>query len=146
MIIRYATLDDVSWIVELVAADMQSLMGESDLYDLDYLQTFVPYLIEDGVVLVAEKVGSPVGCIAGILAPILFNPHKMALNEVFWWVAEEHRGSSAGAKLLLAFEQDGIALEVDFINMSIMHNTKLSTGALEKRGYLYKESSYVRRV
>ena len=146
MIIRYATLDDVSWIVGLVAADMQSLMGESDLYDLDYLQTFVPYLIEDGVVLVAEKEGIPVGCIAGILTPILFNPHKTALNEVFWWVAEEHRGSSAGAKLLLAFEQDGIALEVDFINMSIMHNTKLSTGALEKRGYLYKESSYVRRV
>ena len=146
MIIRYATLDDVSWIVDRVGEDMFSLLGETDLYDKDYLYEFIPQVIEDGIVLVAERAMEPIGCIAGMLSPILFNPQKVALNEIFWWVAEEHRGSSAGAKLLLAFEQDGIALEVDYINMSIMHNTKLNTDALEKRGYVYKESSYVRRV
>jgi hypothetical protein len=146
LIIRYATLDDVSWIVDRVGEDMFSLLGETDMYDKDYLHEFIPQVIEDGIVLVAERAMEPIGCIAGILSPILFNPHKVSLTEIFWWVAKEHRGSSAGAKLLLAFEQDGIALKVDFINMSIMHNTKLSTGALEKRGYLYKESSYVRRV
>ncbi len=144
---RKATIKDINWIVSVLAKDMFSLLGEEELPDYEYLkETFLPILINTGICIIAEQDNIQIGCIGGLTHPILYNPNKKSLTELFWWVREESRGTSVGAKLLLLFEGAGLDIKVDYINMSIMPNTVLNKDSLIKRGYIHKESSYVRKI
>lgn len=101
-------------------------------------------LLRDHVVLVAEKedVG-PVGFIAGTLTRHWFNEDLMVLGELFWWVAPEHRGSRAGAQLLLEWNRMGDRV-ADRCTLALELNSTVHEATLHRLGYRLQERSFVR--
>jgi N-acetylglutamate synthase-like GNAT family acetyltransferase len=140
--IRKATLDDVSWIVKYAVYDMCNLLGNPELYNPRYLtDTFVPFVIQNGVAIVDEK---RQGIIGGMVIPHLYNPEKKVLSEMMWWVDENVRGSSLGYRLLKAFEEEAKKAQVDYIQMSLMESSTIKS--LEKQGYRRKEFALIKEI
>lgn len=137
--IRKATPEDINWIVH-ACFDMCGLMGNPELYNPNHLTDYlVPYIIQNGVLLVDDNKN---GLIAGIISTHPYNPEKKVLGEMMWWVYEGKRGSSVGYRLLKAFEEEGIKSGVDYIQMSLMENSTITS--LEKQGYRRKEYALVK--
>lgn len=60
-----------------------------------------------GVVLVAEKENELIGIIMGMITPMTWLPQHRILHELIYWVDEEHRGSTAGYRLLAQYVKCG---------------------------------------
>ena len=57
-----------------------------------------------GVIFVAEVDGYVVGFLAAVATPHLFNKATVNVQEVAWFVSEEHRGGSLSVRLYVALE------------------------------------------
>jgi RimJ/RimL family protein N-acetyltransferase len=56
-----------------------------------------------GTIFVAEKDEQITGMLIAILNPNLWDPDLITMQELAYWVEPEHRGTSAGYRLLTAF-------------------------------------------
>lgn len=99
-------------------------------------------MVESKVFFVAENGDGAVGFIAGMLSEHPYNPKITVLSELFWWVAPEYRGSSAGARLLQAFEDYGRA-NAQWVVMTLETKSPVDPRSLERRGFKHFESSYL---
>lgn len=149
--IRPATLNDIPWLLEQLR-DFDRFFGtkHSLLPGRDEAVAILTALITEHVFLVAEKEGGPrVGFIAGSIGPHAFRSALTVLTELFWWVAPPFRGTSAGAQLLLEFEEIG-RRRADWVVMSLEERTiaegLVDPTSLERRGYRPQERSYLLEV
>lgn len=103
---------------------------------------------EVGVCLVAAIDGEVVGGIVGALAPLWFAPTCLSATEFAWWVSEEHRGGTAGIKLLRAFEQWAKNKGAAMVSMSdlVIEGATPAGRLFEKLGYTVIERSHVKKV
>lgn len=90
--------------------------------------------------------GTPVGLIAGMLAPHPFNPGLRLASELFWFVAPEYRGSRAGLLLLLAFDSWAEQEGAHAVHMALEAGSPVNDRFLTKRGYRKAEVHYLRDV
>ena len=58
-----------------------------------------------GIALVSEKNNEPTGMLLAICTPFLWDNTKLVMNEIAYWVEIEHRGSSAGYRLLKKYTE-----------------------------------------
>ena len=58
-----------------------------------------------GIALVSEKNNKPMGMLLAICTPFLWDNTKLVMNEIAYWVEIEHRGSSAGYRLLKKYTE-----------------------------------------
>jgi N-acetylglutamate synthase-like GNAT family acetyltransferase len=114
--------------------------------DIDHLNALAENLITNHTLLVAEQEGQLVGMIAGILVPNIYNKDYIGLQEMFWWVVEEARTSSAAIRLYGAFEERAKDLEVDFISMVSTVYTPTLENYYKKQGYKPVETSYIKEL
>lgn len=136
-LVRKATLQDIDWIVDVGIKDMATLYDDLSVYDSHYLKTkFIPYLIDNGIVLVIENYAA----IIGMLTPHPYNPSILVAYECMWWVREDKRQGSAGIKLLYSFEEEAKIKGASKVSLSLMPSSTVVS--LSKRGYVEKESSY----
>lgn len=141
--IRRATPADIPWLATQLESFDQFFAWERPIFDSAYvLECFLPKLVDEHVVLLAERGDERLGFIAGLRSPHLFNPAIMTLMELFWWVPEEHRGTRAGLMLLNAFTEHGAAT-ADWVSMSLEHNSPVREETLTRRGYRMKERAYL---
>lgn len=103
---------------------------------------------DTGVCLVAVVEGEIVGGIVGVLAPLWFAPSCLSATEFAWWVKEEHRGGTAGVKLLRAFEQWAKDNGAAMVSMSdlVIEGATPAGRLFEKLGYTVVERSHVKKV
>jgi len=143
--IQAAELSDVPWLVRTMCAAMYELHGSEELYNEQYLtESLAPLVISEGVCLLAKLEGKAVGCIAGLVSTLPYNPEITIMVEMVWWVREDQRGSSAGLRLLKAFEAEAWARGAQKIAMSTMPSTHLGPEAMAKRGHVLKEFGYMK--
>lgn len=83
-----------------------------------------------------------VGFIAGALTDHPFNPRITVLSELFWWVVPQHRGGSAGARLLRRFVAFGQEY-ADWTVMTLEAQSPVNPRSLERMGFRLYESSYL---
>jgi len=62
-------------------------------------------ILGGGISFVAEKDTKLVGIIIGIKDHNIFDPDLTMLKELVFWVEKEHRGSSAGYKLIKSYNK-----------------------------------------
>lgn len=142
--IRRADSADLPWLLTQCRAFSQFFGSQQSLMPDDETasDTLRGLMDEDvGCFFVAEN-GQRLGFIAGLLSPHYFNPALLQLTELLWWVSPEHRGSSAGARLLDAFDAFGRA-HADWVVFSLEEKSPVNPRALERRGYTLHERSYL---
>lgn len=146
--IRPANLLDVPWLLDQLRQFDHFFNAKKSLFPKD---TEVATRILEGLIttqpffVAADTVGR-MGFIAGAVAPHPYNPDLLMLSELFWWVAPEFRGGSAGARLLKHFIVYGIESDVDWIVMTIENGTPIDPASLERAGFRLHERSYLMEV
>ena len=150
MHIRPATDDDLDALVALGHRFFAfSRFADFVKFDASAARASLSRLKESGLVLVAEAAdGQIAGGIAGLLAPVWFNPSACMAAELGWWVDAAYRGSSAGVKLAKAFEQwarEHGAVAVSMSDLVISGATPAGQ-LFEKLGYRVVERCQVKAV
>lgn len=146
--IRFATFEDVEWLfTQCIDFDRffgakQSLMADDPAYTRELLAT----LITQHIVLVAVRGVELIGFIAGSLASHPFRPTLSVATELLWWVLPPNRQSSAGARLLNAFEDVARDRGAQWILMALEAESPVRPESLTRRGYRAKETSYLLEV
>lgn len=143
MIIRDATLDDFDDL-ERLGRDFALAAGQVDV-DSETLAFTIGNLIDSGILKVAVN-GSVVGCIGALVFPHWWNANAIVAQELFWFVDEPYRGSSAGLRLLSALEneaKDRGASQLMMICLDDLDGDKLAKMYI-KLGYVPQEQTFVR--
>lgn len=149
--IRPATHDDIDALLAMGEKFfLFSRFAQFANFDRDTARASITALIgaEVGVCLVAVIDGEVVGGIVGALAPLWFAPTCLSATEFAWWVSEEHRGGTAGIKLLRAFEQWAKNKGAAMVSMSdlVIEGATPAGRLFEKLGYTVIERSHVKKV
>lgn len=74
-------------------------------------QLFHMTLVGGGITLIAEKDNQPIGFIIGVIENTIWDGNFYVLREVAYWVDPEHRGSSAGYRLLHEYNRQAKLLK-----------------------------------
>lgn len=155
--VRRANVLDLDWILDelrqfdqwanfrqsLFPADRGVAYGKlSAMLDLGH-----PVLIaEDHATLDQSGRGTPLGFIIGLIHEHFFNPDLRWATELFWWVSEQHRGTSAGAHLFIAFERWAETAGCHAIVMALEHESPIKPDSLVRRGYRPRESTFLKEL
>ena len=130
----------------------------SKFYDTTHYKDFAPFctgsvdmlatrLIHDGLLLIAEEDGVPLGMVGLIFAPFMFNNAKRVAYEVVWWVDPAVQGHGVGKALLEAIEPGCKLGGCQAIQMVHLADSPPQAGALyERLGYRHTEKSYAKEV
>jgi L-amino acid N-acyltransferase YncA len=83
-----------------------------DANDAEYVTQMLNELIAGrGVVLLAEIEGQAIGMMIAAVMPSIWSPKHFVLTEFAYYVEPEHRGSTAGYRLLRSYLDEAIALK-----------------------------------
>lgn len=146
--IRRATKYDITILLEMVrsyAKEFPSELAQSDeWFDDNYIkQVLMTMIAGRGFVLIDDDER---GFLAAIVMPNLWYPKLMELSELAWWVKPEHRQSTVGGKLWLAFDKEATAMKesgrIQYIKTALTVNSPAID--YEKRGYKKLETSYIK--
>ena len=104
--IRTATIADIETIIEMI--EHYKLASPLDLHKTSGMET--PRLIlqnifdnNRGIIFLAEKNDQVIGMLIAVKNINMWNKDAMCMNELAYWVEPEHRGGSAGYRLLKAY-------------------------------------------
>ena len=102
MKIRHATKYDARSIINMLwhYNDSGAIEGLSVADEKTALKILTHILAGAGIALVAEKNNEPVGMLLAFKVPFLWDNSKYIMNEIAYWVEFEHRGGTAGYRLL----------------------------------------------
>lgn len=74
----------------------------------EYVATLYAHIMAGrGLALVAEKDGSLVGMLIAMIDHVIWDPETRIMRELCYWVDKQHRGSSAGYRLLKEYTRIG---------------------------------------
>lgn len=146
--IRQASKFDLDACVEMMRRyASESPIGklkEAAFHDGDYVRRFLFSLIAGrGFIFIESNYR---GMIAAIVTPNIWCPGVNEVKELAWWVAPEHRNSTIGGKLFLAYRREAEQLIKDgrasIMTLSLMNNSP--DIELEKRGFKMIEATYAK--
>jgi GNAT superfamily N-acetyltransferase len=151
VIVRRATVDDFPCYLELAQEfhAASPMHGVVELDEVNYRQFYLDSLANDNIGLwLAEFDGKIIGITGALAYPLYFNPTNLIVQELWWWLTPQARGSGAGkamfetiiewAKSKNAKAVFMIALEDDNVNKM----TKLYARA----GFKPIEHTYIKEV
>ncbi|CAO3372896.1 N-acetyltransferase family protein [Azospirillum argentinense] len=138
--IRPATEEDIPALVEMGRGFYAQSGAWPDLvvFDAGSVTATLRHLITspDGILLTAEQGGSVVGMAGALLHPLWLNTTHRTGQELFWFVAPEHR-QGLGGHLLKALEDAAKAAGAQSFTM--ICEAELRADAL---GRVYRRSGY----
>lgn len=83
-----------------------------------------------GIALVSEKNKELTGMLLALCVPYLWDNSKLVMTEIAYWVDTDHRGSTAGYRLLKHYTEMCDELKdqgrIQFYTMSQMHGQELN--------------------
>jgi GNAT superfamily N-acetyltransferase len=116
-----------------------------DTYDREYAKNVLLRCEKTGASYIARVEGKPVGMILSMRVAELWQPNIIRLRELAWYVREEYRGTTVGAKLFATYKQHAERMvkegKITGYTMTKLHNS--DNFNYEKRGFKYIESTYL---
>lgn len=101
--IRQATRFDKPMIFQMLRnyRDSGSISIVEDLDNEPYIDSLMTHILAGaGQALVAEKNNEVIGMLLAIKSPYIWDNDYFTINELAFWVEPEHRGGTAGYRLL----------------------------------------------
>lgn len=144
--VRNATQDDLEWILDELEKFSKFTKTHYPLFESrETAKELLSQHIQNHVFMVAERDGESLGFVSGLLINHVFNPKIVCLQETFWWVKEEHRGSRAGLTLINEFVKIGKE-KAHWILCSLEHVSPVNDRVLLNRGFYLHEKQYLHEV
>lgn len=150
MIIREATQSD--WLdIKRLMIDFANFNPVEDLrepqYNHKHTDNVLFTLSKQGMMLVAEDEDRVVGMLLASLVGDTWLPHIIRMVEVAWWVEEEYRSTTAGARLLKEYIARGVAMKEAGIISSFTLTTLATTPdlKLQDRGWEVIDYNWIYR-
>lgn len=99
----------------------------------------------DGILLIADE-GGPIGMLGAIKYPFYMNRSHITVQELFWWVDENQRGTNAGTALISALESWAAEHGAKSVQMACLEAIEPQRiGALyRRRGYAASDHSFLK--
>lgn len=143
MHIRDAKITDFSDLERMGIAFARAA-GQVDV-DSDTLASTVGNLMKNGILKVVEN-GSVIGCIGALVFPHWWNKNEIVAQELFWWLDEEYRGTSAGIKLLIELEKEAKSRGAEKLMMLCLDdlNGNKMANMYSKLGYVPQERTFTK--
>ena len=107
MIVRKATKDDLAAYTVMAATfhAASPMHGAIEFDPEGYAQFFMSSLDNDSVGLWLAEIDDKIVGICGAVAyPLYFNPSALVVQELWWWLTPESRGSGAGNEMFKQIE------------------------------------------
>jgi N-acetylglutamate synthase-like GNAT family acetyltransferase len=128
--IRLANKFDIESIIELLKKyrEVAPLETMKKANNREYIEKLITEIIAGaGYIFLAEKNNEIIGILIAAKLPNIWNPESKQMSELAYWVELEHRGTSAGYRLINAYIKTGEKLkaesEIDFYTISKMVNS-----------------------
>tara|TARA_R110001606_G_scaffold248310_1_gene396332 strand:- start:7192 stop:7650 length:459 start_codon:yes stop_codon:yes gene_type:complete len=99
--------------------------------------------IDNYEILVAEQGEEIVGLLACMYSQPLFSSESIS-TEIAWYVNKDHRNSTAGFRLMKAYEEWAVGKGVKYVGMTYLENITDLSEIYEKKGYLKAETQYMK--
>jgi hypothetical protein len=105
--IRLANKFDMPKIIEMLwnYHDSGSIKGLDVENETTAIKILSVIFAGAGIALISEKDNQPTGMLLAICTPFLWDNSKLVMNEIAYWVETEHRGSTAGYRLLKKYTE-----------------------------------------
>lgn len=139
MIVRKMEESDVDAVLDIVVAFSREYSGAP----AEAVPSDVTEWLLGTEVWVADLDGEIVGAICGIVSRSPFNRDIEMIQELFWYVVPESRGSSVGGELLKAYLDHAEDRKYSVV-MTLLDDTPLLEDYLIKRGFRKREINYVK--
>jgi hypothetical protein len=137
-------VEDINWFVEVAATRMLlEELKRPHLVNLSQLYSLTAKVVEGDSAFVVKCNGVPVGAIAGLIVPNIYNPTITEFIELFWYVLPAHRASRAGLLLLNRMIERGEEA-ADATTISLLKDSPINFKTLEKRGFKNVESGFIK--
>ena len=129
------------------------LKAEAEHYNDHHVRKILDAIRKKGIMLVAEDVekrsltkpGDIAGVFMAIVAPDIWLPQLVSLNELVWWVNPEYRETTVGYRLFKEYQKIGEQMvkdkKINNFTMTLLENSPKID--LEKRGWDKVETNYV---
>lgn len=106
-------------------------------YDELYTDRVLQHIYKEGLIIVCEHHNRVIGMLLASIQGDIWLPHVKRMTEIAWWVEEQYRGTTAGARLLKHYISVGIECQERGIISSFTLTTLTTTPELqlEKRGW-----------
>lgn len=113
----------------------------SDLmpFDPEGTAEFLTNLIgnENFRAIIAEVDGKPVGITGAALYPMFFSPENFVVQEMWWWLSPDHRGSGVAQRMYKDIENWALDSGAVAVFMIALHNDNV-----ERMAKLYSRSGF----
>lgn len=139
-IVRKAKVSEVNECVKLLREFHKNCpMHSVSEYDEEHAAKFLTNAIEQDTMLVAvaEQDNKLIGCVGALLYPLYMNPKDTVVQELWWWLTPESRGSGAG-KQLYKFIEDWAKEN----NANLLFMIALEDERAAKMEKLYKRTGF----
>jgi RimJ/RimL family protein N-acetyltransferase len=145
MNIRVATILDVEFIKDIGVRTCLHARPHKQP-DEEHLLLQAMYMVENGIIFISNNGEQDTGIICGMINENIWYPDERNLVELFWFVDEEFRGTSAALRLMRAFINYGKEQNVNHVVMSVEAHSPLSDDVYTKRGFQLFEKAFVMEV
>jgi GNAT superfamily N-acetyltransferase len=148
MNIRLATIEDAA-VLTAMGRDFLQYSEYRNLQVTDEeIQAGIGGVIANEMSFVAEIDGQIVGFILGIIGPMWFVQRVRIAVELAWWVDPAHRNTTAGVRLLKAFENHATNMGVQYIAMSdlVVQGDTPVAKLLGRMGYSVTERMHTKEI
>ncbi len=148
-VIREATAEDITRLIAFAEVFWKQTEYASVVnYDIDTMMDTTLGLIDNDVVLYAEDQGEVVGLLCIMISPFPMNRNFLSACEWGFYVAESHRHSGLGVRLLKQAEELLKEKKVTFFTMISLANLRpKAVGRFyERMGFRLAECDYVKVI
>ncbi len=148
MNIRIATVEDAAVLTAMGRDFLQYSEYRNIEVTDEQMQAGIAQIIAFECSFVAEMDGRVIGVILGVTGPLWFAAHVRTAIELAWWVDPAYRTTSAGIRLLKAFEDHAHNLNVQYIAMSdlVVQGDTPVARLLGRMGYSVTELMHTKEI
>lgn len=133
MKIRLANKFDIPQLAEMLRhyRDSGSIKGLKVENEETGMKILTAIIVGMGVAIVSEKDNKLTGMLLAIKTPFMWDNTKLVMSEIAYWVEPEHRGSTAGYRLISKY----VEIADDLLASGTIMNYTLSQMAEQKLDY-----------
>ena len=146
--IRVASRTDLAALTGLVIEFLRDTAYTNHILtpDIEHIKRLLYALVQVGTVWIYEVDGKACGLLAAVREPNLWQPNKISMRELVWYVKPEHRGTVSAGKLFFKYTQACEAMMKEGL-IDGYFTARMPTTAdvdLEARGFRLVEKLYLR--